>query len=42
MLSENEEIAKKAEAEMKAVYINLGIDFKTYVSTVSKNGVEVL
>ncbi len=41
MLSENEAIAKAAESEMKAVYTNLGIDFKTYVSTVSKNGVEV-
>ena len=41
MLSENEEIAKAAESEMKTVYTNLGIDFKTYVSTVSKNGVEV-
>jgi homoserine kinase len=42
MLSENEAIAKAAESEMKTVYTNLGIDFKTYVSTVSKNGVEVL
>lgn len=41
MLSENEEIAKKAESEMQAVYTNLGIDFKTYVSTVSTNGVAV-
>jgi homoserine kinase len=41
MLSENEAIAKAAESEMKTVYTNLGIDFKTYVSTVSKNGVEV-
>ena len=41
MLSENEAIAKAAESEMKAVYTNLGIDFKTYVSTVSTNGVEV-
>jgi homoserine kinase len=41
MISENETIAKAAESEMKAVYTNLGIDFKTYVSTVSKNGVEV-
>ena len=41
MLSENEAIAKAAESEMKTVYNNLGIDFKTYVSTVSKNGVEV-
>jgi homoserine kinase len=41
MISENETIAKAAESEMKEIYTNLGIDFKTYVSTVSKNGVEV-
>lgn len=42
MLSENEAIAKAAESEMKTIYTNLGIDFKTYVSTVSTNGVEVI
>ena len=42
MLSENESIAKAVESEMKLIYNHLGIDYKTYVSSVAKNGVEVI
>jgi len=42
MLSENESIAKSVESEMKLIYNHLGIDYKTYVSSVAKNGVEVI
>lgn len=42
MLSENESIAKAVESEMKLIYSHLGIEYKTYVSTVAKNGVEVI
>ena len=42
MLSENESIAKVIESEMKLIYNHLGIDYKTYVSSVAKNGVEVI
>jgi homoserine kinase len=42
MLSENENIAKSVESEMKLIYNHLGIDYKTYVSSVAKNGVEVI
>ena len=40
MLSENEKIANDAEVVMKDIYIKLGIDFKTYVTTINKNGIE--
>jgi len=40
MFSENEKIANQIELEMKSVYNQLGIDYKTYVTTISKNGVE--
>ncbi len=42
MLSENESTAILVENEMKAVYDKLGIDFKTYISTVAQHGVEVV
>lgn len=42
MLSANEEVARKVENEMKLVYNSLEIEYKTYVSTVAKNGVEVI
>ena len=42
MLSESETTAYSVEAEMKSVYDNLGIDYKTYVTTVSEKGVEVI
>ena len=41
MLSQNEETARKVETEMKKMYDDLGIEYKTYVSAVAKNGVEV-
>lgn len=41
MLSKNESIAKAVESEMKLIYNHLSIDYKTYVSSVAKNGVEV-
>ena len=41
MLSQNEETARKVETEMKKIYDELGIEYKTYVSAVAKNGVEV-
>jgi len=42
MLSEKEQTAYDAEAAMKEVYKKLGIDFKTYVTTIKKSGVEVM
>ena len=42
MLSENESTAILVENEMKAVYDKLGIDYKTYISTVAQHGVEVV
>jgi len=42
MLSEKEETAKDAENIMIEIYERLGIDFKTYVTTINKNGVEVI
>lgn len=42
MLSEKEQTAKVAEAVMKEVYDRLGIDFKIFVTTINKNGVEVM
>jgi homoserine kinase len=42
MLSKNENIANSVESDMKLIYNHLGIDYKTYVSTVAKNGVEVI
>jgi len=40
MFSENEKIANQIELEMKSVYNQLCIDYKTYVTNISKNGVE--
>ncbi len=40
MFSENEKIANQIELEMKTVYNQLGIDYKTYVTTISNKGVE--
>lgn len=42
MLSESEIIATSVEAEMKSVYDVLGIDYKTYVTTIADKGVEVI
>ena len=41
MLSEKESTAIAIEKEMKIIYDKLGIEYKTYVTTVAKNGVEV-
>lgn len=42
MLSKSEAIAKQVEAVMQEVYTRIGIDFNTYVTTISKKGVEVV
>ncbi len=42
MLSETEAIARLVENEMKSVYNQIGIDYKTYVTTVANNGVELI
>ena len=39
MLSETEQTAIAVEKEMKSIYDKLGIEYKTYVTTVSNNGV---
>ena len=39
MLSKSESIAQEVESLMKEVYTNAGIDFKTYVTTISAGGV---
>jgi homoserine kinase len=42
MLSENEAIAKAVEQVMTDVYTAIGIDFKTYVTTINPLGVKIL
>lgn len=42
MISESAFIANEVEKEMKSVYDHLGIDYKTYVTTVASNGAEVI
>jgi len=42
MLSKDEKTAKAVESVMKEVYIKIGIDFNTYVTTINKKGVEVV
>ncbi len=42
MLSENEQTANEVEIIMKDVYEKLNIEFKTYVTTINNNGVEVI
>ena len=42
MLSENETIAKKVEAIMQEIYNGIGIEYKTYVTTINQQGVKVL
>jgi homoserine kinase len=41
MLSETEQLARDAENSMKAIYQSVGVDFKTYVTTVNSKGVEI-
>jgi homoserine kinase len=42
MLSVSETIAKATENVMKEVYVRLGIEYYTYVTTINKKGVEVV
>jgi homoserine kinase len=42
MLSKEESIAKQIEYVMTEIYFSLGIDFKTYVTTVNYDGVQVI
>lgn len=42
MLSENETIAQQVEQVMKDVYSAMGIDFKTYVTTINPQGVKII
>ena len=42
MFSETAQIAEKVELAMQSVYHNLGIDFKSYVTTIASNGVEIV
>jgi homoserine kinase len=42
MLSKEESIAKQIEYIMTEIYIELGIEFKTYVTTVNYEGVQVI
>jgi homoserine kinase len=42
MLSENETIAKQVEQVMTDVYTAMGIDFKTYVTTINPQGIRIL
>ena len=42
MLSETEPVAKKIEELMQATYTKIGIDFKTYVTTMNNEGVKIV
>ncbi len=42
MLSENETIAKKVETIMQKIYNGIGIDYKTYVTTINPQGVKII
>ena len=42
MLSKDEMIARRVESVMKEIYSGAGIDFKTYVTTISPGGVRLL
>ena len=42
MLSKEESIARQIEYIMTEVYVELGIEFKTYVTTVNYEGVQVV
>lgn len=42
MLSRTAEIAYEVEKEMRLVYVKLGIEFKTYVSTIAEQGVRIV
>jgi len=42
MLSKEESIARQIEYIMTEVYVELGIEFKTYVTTVNYEGVQIM
>lgn len=42
MLSKEEATARNVEAVMKEVYDKIGIDYNTYVTTINRNGVEIV
>ena len=42
MLCETERIAKDVEKEMQLVFDQIGIEYKTYVSTVNDNGIKIV
>lgn len=42
MLSSTKEIALKVEDEMKKIYCGIGIDFKTYVTTLNTHGIKII
>lgn len=42
MLSKEEATARNVEKVMQAVYDTIGIDYNTYVTTINRNGVEVI
>jgi hypothetical protein len=42
MLSETADIAADVEKEMKSVYEQLGVEYKSYVTTIAKQGVRIL
>jgi len=42
MLSENEQIAKQVEWEMIGIFSQLGVEFKTYVTTINGEGVKII
>jgi homoserine kinase len=42
MLCESEKIAKAVEKEMQLIYDQIGVEYRTYVSTVNRSGVEVV
>ncbi|MEO6914732.1 MAG: homoserine kinase [Chitinophagaceae bacterium] len=42
MLSESEEIARRVEEAMKAIFETIGIDYYTYVTTINDVGIKIL
>ncbi len=42
MLSKEEATAKQVEMVMKSIYTRLGIEFRTYVTTINYKGVEII
>lgn len=42
MISSSKDIATAVEAEMSMVYTRLGVDHKTYVTTISRSGVKIM